>query len=168
MAPRAIGGRRRWRPLRDAGLAVLAGPDAPLVVDCPFFGKEARFHHIGLAVRSIREVSPSSEPVVERTQKVRLAFVSLNGLTVELLEPLGDDSPIATSLRDGVKLLHLCFEVPDLDAALAACRPAGFHRISRPVPTEALEGRRLVWVYSQRYGLFELLERERGAAPGSG
>jgi len=128
------------------------------VTECTFFGTEARFHHVGLAVKSIRAVCPSCEILVEETQKVSLAFILLNGLRIELLEPLGDNSPIVRSLGRGVRLLHLCYEVPDLEAALKLCRPAGFHRLEPPVPTRVFGNRRIVWVFSRQYGLFELLE----------
>jgi methylmalonyl-CoA/ethylmalonyl-CoA epimerase len=134
------------------------------VIEYAFFGKEASFHHIGLAVKSIRAVSPSSEIVVEPTQRVSLSFVRLNGITVELLEPWGDDSPIARSLRDGVKLLHLCYEVPSLEVALELSRPAGFHRLGPPVSAPVFDNRRIVWVVSKEYGLFELAERDHRPA----
>lgn len=130
------------------------------MIEYAFFGEEASFHHVGLAVRSIRAVSPSCEVVVEETQGVRLAFIRLNGITIELLEPIGDSSPIARSLRSGVKLLHLCYEVPQLEAALKVCRPAGFHRLGRLMPARVFDNRRIVWVFSKQYGLFELLERD--------
>ena len=128
------------------------------MVEYEFFGNEARFHHVGLAVTSIRDVSPSSDIIVNRTERVLMAFIKLNGMTIELLEPLGDDSPIAQSLRDGVKLLHFCYEVPDLAAAVNNCRSAGFHRISRPKTVPEFDSRRVSWVFSKSYGLFELLE----------
>jgi methylmalonyl-CoA/ethylmalonyl-CoA epimerase len=128
------------------------------VIECAFFGEEARFHHVGLAVSSIREVCSECEVVVERTQGVRLGFVNLSGVTLELLEPLDEGSPIARSLREGVKLLHLCYEVPHLETALRHCEEAGFHRISQPVLTRALGNRRVVWLFSKHYGLVELLE----------
>jgi Glyoxalase/Bleomycin resistance protein/Dioxygenase superfamily len=128
-------------------------------IDCRVFGSEARLHHIGLAVESIRAVCPSCEPFVEQSQGVSLAFIELHGLTIELLEPLGEDSPIARSLRDGIKLLHLCYEVPDLDESLTQCASAGFHRISRTACAPAFGNRRFVWVYSKQYGLIELLEK---------
>jgi len=126
-----------------------------------FFGDDARFHHIGLAVESIRDICPDCEVFVEKTQKVSLAFISFNGMSVELLEPNGDSSPIARSLREGVKLLHLCYEVPDLDVAIEACRKAGFHRLGPPVSTPVFDQRKLVWVYSKKFGLFELVEMDR-------
>ena len=128
------------------------------MVECSFFGKEASFHHIGLVVKSIREVSPSSEIFVEKTQGVSFAFISLNGIRIELLEPLGDNSPVARSLRNGGKLLHLCYEVPDVEAAIRECRPVGFHLIRHPVPAVAMGNRKIAWVFSKQYGLFELLE----------
>lgn len=134
------------------------------MIEYAFFGKDASFHHIGLAVKSIRAVSPSSQIVVEPTQGVSLSFIRVNGVTVELLEPRGDNSPIARSVRDGVKLLHLCYEVPDLDEALDLCRPAGFRRLGPPVPAPVFDNRRLVWVFSKEYGLFELAERPRRPA----
>ncbi len=148
-----------------------SGPGAPgaeapdpaspgTAVEYAFFGPGARFHHVGLGVSSIRAVSPASTIMVEPTQRVSLAFVRLHGVTVELLEPWGSQSPIDRSVREGVRLLHLCFEVPDLDAALAWCRPAGFHRLGRPVPARPFDDRRIVWVFSKDYGLFELAEAE--------
>lgn len=123
-----------------------------------FFGEDARFHHVGIAVRSIKEVSPSSEPIIDPIQKVAVAFVCMNGLVLELIEPYGDASPITRSLEKGVKLLHVCYEVPDLQTALQACRKRGFHGISRPVPAIAFDNRKIVWAFSIQYGLFELLE----------
>ena len=134
------------------------------MIERSFFGEEARFHHVGLAVESIRAVSPSSEILVEKTQRVSLAFIRLNGITIELLEPLGGNSPIASSLRNGAKLLHLCYEVPDLEAAVELCRGAGFHRLSRLLPAAVFDNRRVVWVFSKQYGLFELLERDGSPA----
>jgi hypothetical protein len=127
------------------------------VIERAFFGKDARFHHVGLAVSSIGEACPDCEIVTEPAQGVRLGFVRLGGITLELLEPLDDRSPIARSLAQGVKLLHLCYEVPRLETALEIGEEAGFHRISKPVATSAL-GSRIVWVFSKHYGLVELLE----------
>jgi len=122
------------------------------------FGREARFHHVGLAVRSIRDAWPSCTPQAEVRQGVSLSFLDLHGVRIELLEPLDEDSPIEAGLRHGATLLHLCFEVPDLEASLQACRPHRFHRLRPPVPTDVFHGRRVVWVYSKALGLFELLE----------
>ena len=125
------------------------------------FGLSARFHHVGLAVTSVREADPAAKPIVNHTEGVTMAFVDFHGVTVELLEPLRDDSPIARSFAAGVKLLHLCFEVDDLDAALAAGCTAGFHRVSKPIDVPEWGGRRVAWTFSRTFGLVELAERPR-------
>ena len=129
------------------------------MTECAFFGPEASFHHVGLAVHSIRDISPSSEILINETQGISFTFIRLHGMTIELLEPFGDRSPVARSLQNGVKLLHLCYEVPDLDAALVYCRRAGFHRLGPPTLSPAFESRLIVWVFSRQYGLFELVGR---------
>ena len=129
------------------------------MIACSFFGDEARFHHIGIGVPSIRAVCPSCEVIENRTQGVAMAFVDLHGVTLELLEPLDETSPIARSVRSGTKLLHLCYEVADLEAAIARGRDAGFHRVSRPVTVPEYGNRRIAWVVSTQLGLVELLEK---------
>jgi len=125
-------------------------------LDC--FGPCARFHHVGIAVPSIEKACSVTEKTRDPIQKVSVAFLSLNGLCVELIEPEGDNSPVNLSLKKDVKLLHLCYSVRNLEEALAECENRGFHRISHPVPAAAFDNRRIVWVYSNTYGLFELLE----------
>ncbi len=148
-------------PLSPAGPE--AGSPLPRVLECEFFGPDAAFHHVGLAVPSIRAANAACDVVVNRTESVSMAFMSAHGITIELLEPLGDRSPIARSLRSGMKLLHLCFEVPDLEDALESCAAVGFHRVSTPVRVPEFANRRIVWVFSKHYGLFELAERETAA-----
>jgi len=128
------------------------------VDDLDVFGAEARFHHVGIAVKEISEVLPTSDPVHDPIQRVSVAFVRMNGVPVELVEPEGPQSPVQKSLAKGAKLLHICYEVPDLDDALEACSRHGFRRLSSPAPAAAFDGRQIVWVYSGDYGLFELLE----------
>ncbi len=123
-----------------------------------FFGPQARFHHLGIAVRSISEACPELEQVEDPIQGVAVAFAQIDGLSIELVQPATVGSPVDANLRKGVKLIHICMEVPALDAAVTECRQHGFHRISKPVPARAFDQRRIVWVFSKTYGLFELLE----------
>ena len=140
-------------------ISIEASANGPAAADCVFFGPDASFHHIGLAVESIRAVNPSCEIFVEKKQRVSLTFISVHGVRIELLEPLGDGSPILSSLNKGTKLLHLCYEVPNLDTAVETCKPRGFHAISRAFPAPLYGNRRVIWVYSTHFGLFELLEK---------
>ena len=128
-------------------------------LDLNVFGNEVKFDHVGVAVPSIQEAVDADPRVVsDETQKVSVAFVKLNGLRLELIEPHGEDSPVAPSLESGRQLVHICYRVPDIDAALQRGREHGFHRIGSPTPAVAFSGRRIAWVFSRTYGLVELLE----------
>ena len=115
-----------------------------------FFGDKARTHHIGLAVTSIRDMAPDAEIFHDPIQKVKVAFVSLHGQTLELIEPAGDDSPITESLKKDRKLVHICIEVPDIAEAANAARAHGFHRISKPVPAVAFDELPFPWLFSRQ------------------
>ena len=125
-----------------------------------FFGENAKFNHIGIAVSSIKELSPESELTKDEIQKVYVSFVSLNGVAVELIEPLNDDSPVALSIEKGIKLVHICYKVSDIERALKKCREHGFKCIAEPQPASAFNNQKIAWVYSKHYGLFELLEND--------
>lgn len=125
-----------------------------------WFGPQAKFHHIGLAVESIKSVlSGDAVIIADPVQKIQAQFVDAHGVAIELLEPLGDNSPIARSLKEKQYLLHLCFSVPNLENALAEGRRHGFNCISKICPAPALDNSNIVWVFSPRFGLVELLEQ---------
>jgi methylmalonyl-CoA/ethylmalonyl-CoA epimerase len=117
------------------------------------------FDHVGLAVRSIEDVGGTGLPVTDdHTQRVSVAFVDFAGLRVELIQPLGDRSPIAATLAKGQALVHLCFRVPSLSVALRHGRESGMHQLARPVPAPAFDGRSIAWLYRKDVGLIELVE----------
>ena len=68
-----------------------------------FLGEGGQLHHVGLVVRSIEEAEPSVLNVADPIQGVRVAFVAVNGVQIELLEPLGENSPVAGSFKRNVK-----------------------------------------------------------------
>lgn len=131
------------------------------MVEAEFFGDGARFHHIGLTVRCIAELHPELESWFDPIQKVRVAFLTVHGAPIELVEPVGPDSPVSRSLQGGQRLLHLCFQVAALHEAESAARAHGFRALGPPDPAVAFGGRRIVWIFSPHYGLVELLESER-------
>jgi methylmalonyl-CoA/ethylmalonyl-CoA epimerase len=79
---------------------------------------------------------------------------------VELLSPVSPDSPVARFLeRRGPGIHHVCYRVPDLDAALAACRTRGY-RLVDDVPRTGHGGRRIAFVHPRSTAgiLLELTE----------
>jgi len=117
-----------------------------------------------MAVSSIAAVLPEGAIFEDPIQRVKVAFFDLHGTTIELVEPLGPHSPVDRSLSVGTKLLHLAFEVPDLEKAIASSREHGLRLLAPPVPAVAFDERRIAWVFSRHHGLFELIE---AGAPGA-
>jgi methylmalonyl-CoA/ethylmalonyl-CoA epimerase len=86
--------------------------------------------------RSMFGAEPHGEAFDMPAQGVRVCFVDAPNAQIELIEPLGEDSPIARFLEKNPQggQHHLCFEVPDIDEARAwfdgqGCRILGPTRI---------------------------------------
>jgi len=60
-----------------------------------------------------------SKPQAEPTHGVRVVFIELPNTKIELLEPLGENSPIKAFLEKNPLggMHHLCYEVVDIVAA---------------------------------------------------
>jgi catechol 2,3-dioxygenase-like lactoylglutathione lyase family enzyme len=89
-----------------------------------------RFNHIGVAVPDIRQASATyqaifgyvvlSGPFDDPIQNVSVCFLGTGepgDLTMELVAPLGDDSPVSKMLAKGIGAYHICYEV--IDKAIA-------------------------------------------------
>ena len=93
--------------------------------------KLGRLNHVGVATPSIEKsvamyrekmgAEVAREPFDLPAQGVRVCFVDTPNSQIELIEPLGADSPIVKFLERNPEggQHHLCFEVPDIDAARA-------------------------------------------------
>jgi methylmalonyl-CoA/ethylmalonyl-CoA epimerase len=124
-----------------------------------FFGERAEFDHIGVAVNAIDPALlcvKTEDPV----QRVRVAFITVNGLPVELIEPAEPSSPVSGMLARGATMYHVCFRVPELAVALETASRQGFRIVAEPVKAAAFNNRKIAWVFSPVYGLFELVESE--------
>lgn len=100
-------------------------------------------------------------PLITNTrQSVREQFLSDGSTTIELLEPLGDRSPIAGFLKRQPHggLLHLAFDVDALEPAIAALTAAGGRVVTPPTPDIAFGERRIAFVFLAGQ-VIELIER---------
>jgi methylmalonyl-CoA/ethylmalonyl-CoA epimerase len=81
-----------------------------------------------------------------------IVCVAAGATTVELLASADPGSPIGRYLaRHGPGIHHLCFRVPDLDAALARCRAAGLTLID-DVPRPGADGHRVAFLHPKATG----------------
>jgi methylmalonyl-CoA/ethylmalonyl-CoA epimerase len=132
-----------------------------------------RLHHVGFVVSSIQASMPGfarsmaasacSECFEDPLQKAKVAFLTARpgDAQIELVEPLGEDSPVRRFLQQtGGGLHHLCYEVADLEKELADFRSRGAIIAKRPKPAVAFGGRRIAWVITAEKLLVELLEEK--------
>jgi methylmalonyl-CoA/ethylmalonyl-CoA epimerase len=123
--------------------------------------------HIGVAVESIeaaltfyRDILGLEPGQPERADGARIVSLPFGDSEVELLEPEHPDSPIAKFLsRRGPGIHHVCYRVPDLDRALAACAAAGYRLVDQ-VPRTGTGRHRIAFVHPKSTAgiLIELTE----------
>lgn len=89
-----------------------------------------RLNHVAIAVPDIRAAAETyrstfamgakvSAPVPQPEHGVTTVFIELSNTKIELLEPLGEGSPIANFLKKNPSggIHHVCYEVEDIWAA---------------------------------------------------
>jgi methylmalonyl-CoA/ethylmalonyl-CoA epimerase len=133
-----------------------------------------RLNHVALAVpdlaaaaRLYRDMLGArvSEPQSLPEHGVSLVFVDLANTRIELLEPLGENSPIGAFLArnpDG-GMHHICYEVDDLPAARERLRQQGARIIGSGEPTIGAHGNPVLFLHPKDFAgtLIELEEVRR-------
>ncbi|MGB9329451.1 MAG: VOC family protein [Steroidobacteraceae bacterium] len=132
-----------------------------------------RLHHVGFVVVDLEASAPgmaralltewSREIFTDPLQRVKVTFLrgGHQSPLLELVEPLGDDSPVRRFLgENGGGLHHLCYEVPSIPEHLARIRAGGGLIVSRPKPAVAFGGRLIAWALTREKLLLEFLQAE--------
>ncbi len=135
-----------------------------------------RLHHVGFVVANIEACAPglsralladwNEEIFSDPLQRVRVTFLTggpQNPL-FELVEPLGEDSPVFRFLGDGGGLHHLCYEVFSIREHLDRIRAAGGLIVSRAKPAVAFGGRPIAWALTREKLLLEFLQEASAIA----
>lgn len=126
-----------------------------------------RIAHIGIAVedadaasRFYRDVLGAAPQPLPDADGARIVSIPLGNLDVELLEPKNADSPVAKFIaKRGPGIHHVCYRVPDLDAALETCRSQGYQLVDA-VPRTGAHGNRIAFIHPKTTSgiLIELTE----------
>ncbi|QMW21753.1 methylmalonyl-CoA epimerase [Sandaracinobacteroides saxicola] len=130
-----------------------------------------KLNHVGVATPSIDASITLYRDMLGATrigtpfdlphQGVRVAFVDLPNSQIELIEPLGDDSPIHAFLAKNPKggQHHICFEVPDILAARDAMLAKGATVLRGGEPRIGAHGVPVIFIHPKDMGgvLIELM-----------
>jgi len=114
----------------------------------------ARIAHVGIAVGNLeaalafyRDVLGIEPHPPEEADGATILSLPFGESDIELMAPTGPDTPVGRFLaKRGPGIHHICFRVPDLDAAIHACRDAGYRLIDE-VPRAGAAGRRIAFLH---------------------
>jgi methylmalonyl-CoA/ethylmalonyl-CoA epimerase len=130
-----------------------------------------RLNHVAIAVRDIAKASEVyrmtlgaqvSEKVPQPEHGVSTVFITLPNTKIELLEPLGADSPIAKFLErnpDG-GIHHICYEVADIKAARDRLMARGARVLGSGEPKTGAHGKPVLFLHPKDF-LGTLVELEQ-------
>jgi methylmalonyl-CoA/ethylmalonyl-CoA epimerase len=117
-----------------------------------------RLNHVAIAVRDIAKAAgvyrdtlgaEITAPVAQPDHGVTTVFVMLPNTKIELLEPLGDGSPIAKFLErspDG-GIHHLCYEVDDIRSARDRLKAQGVRVLGDGEPKIGAHGKPVLFLH---------------------
>jgi methylmalonyl-CoA/ethylmalonyl-CoA epimerase len=130
-----------------------------------------RLNHVAIAVPDLAAASrlyagtlgaDVSGPLPQPDHGVTVVFVTLPNTKIELLEPLGADSPIAAFLArnpaGGVH--HICYEVDDIRAARDRLKASGARVLGDGEPKTGAHGKPVLFLHPKDF-LGSLIELEQ-------
>ena len=121
----------------------------------------ARVDHIGVAVEDLDAAIALHEQTYEMTlvhrevveeQGVEAVLLDVGENHVELLRPLGEETPVGRFLaKRGPGLHHVAFQVTDVQATLATLRDRGLRLIDEQ-PRTGIRGSRVAFLHPESSG----------------
>jgi methylmalonyl-CoA/ethylmalonyl-CoA epimerase len=121
-----------------------------------------RLNHVAIAVRDIEAAANTyrntlgaqvSESVPQPDHGVTTIFINLPNTKIELLEPLGKNSPIAKFLErnpDG-GIHHICYEVEDIKKARDQMKAQGARVLGDGEPKIGAHGKPVLFLHPKDF-----------------
>jgi methylmalonyl-CoA/ethylmalonyl-CoA epimerase len=121
-----------------------------------------RLNHVAIAVHDLEAASrvyrdmlgaELSAPLPQPEHGVTVVFITLPNTKVELLEPLGEGSPIAGFLTRNPEggIHHICYEVDDIGAARDRLIAAGARVLGPPEPKIGAHGKPVIFLHPKDF-----------------
>lgn len=121
-----------------------------------------RLNHVAIAVKDLEKSAALyrdllgarvSSPQAEPAHGVMVVFIELPNTKIELLAPLGDNSPIAKFLEknpDG-GMHHVCYEVDDILAARDKLKAGGARVLGDGEPKIGAHGKPVLFLHPKDF-----------------
>ena len=127
---------------------------------------QLRIHHIGVVVPDIEKYLENSfwtlqSPVVyDPAQKARLCLLGAgceSDPAIELIQPVGEDSPVYQALVKGQKQHHLCMEAGSRKRTDAFIKKHGLLRVTGWTKATLFHEQHVCFVFTKNHELLEFV-----------
>ena len=127
-----------------------------------------RVHHIGYLVKNISKTEKKflelgyeieSPTKFDEIRNIDIEFLVNGDYRVELIEPKGEESPMYPLLKRYKNTpYHLCYEVENIDEAIADLQDKYYTVIQEPNIAPCIEGKKVAFLNNISMGIIELVE----------
>jgi methylmalonyl-CoA/ethylmalonyl-CoA epimerase len=152
-------------PLRQAGMAADLAPVLHSGQDTPSFREQqmiGRLNHVAIAVPDIAKAAAQyrqtlgadvAEAFAQPEHGVTVVFITLPNTKIELLEPLGEASPIAAFLDRNPSggIHHICYEVDDIIVARDRLKASGARVLGDGSPKIGAHGKPVLFLHPKDF-----------------
>ncbi|MCH9765583.1 MAG: methylmalonyl-CoA epimerase [Alphaproteobacteria bacterium] len=121
-----------------------------------------RLNHVAIAVQDLAAAvavyrdtlgAEVTEPLPQPEHGVTVVFITLPNTKIELLEPMGDNSPIAKFLEKNPNggIHHVCYEVDDILAARDRLKAQGARVLGDGEPKTGAHGKPVLFLHPKDF-----------------
>jgi len=121
-----------------------------------------RLNHVAIAVPDLEAATAIyrdtlaarvSQPQALPEHGVTVVFIELDNTKIELLEPLGDNSPITSFLAKNPSggMHHLCYEVTDIEASAERLKAQGARVLGDGKPRIGAHGKPVLFLHPKDF-----------------
>ena len=114
--------------------------------------------HIAIAVQNIEDAKKVYADIfkleVSKLRElpkhgVRSVFVSLDNMKIELIEPLGSNSPLSNFLRKNIAggIHHICFGTKNIERSIEIIKDSGIRVLNNGKPEIGANGKKVVFLH---------------------
>jgi methylmalonyl-CoA/ethylmalonyl-CoA epimerase len=135
-----------------------------MIADCRSTGGSmlGRLNHVAIAVPDLAAAATSyrdtlgarvGDPQALPAHGVTVVFIDTGNTKIELLEPLGEASPIAAFLEKNPSggMHHVCYEVDDILAARDRLKAAGARVLGNGEPKAGAHGKPVLFLHPKDF-----------------
>lgn len=130
-----------------------------------------KIHHVGYLTKNIHASEKEfldlgyhiETPVMfDSFRKIKIVFMKNEDYRVELIEPIGPESPIYSLLKKYKNTpYHFCYEVIDLEKAIETLIEKGYLMTQAPLEAPCIQNRKVAFLVGENMGIVELVESDK-------